>query len=313
MFEKEIKKVLQHHQKKLKIKDLSKIKISLLGQGENNLNILVKVDNKKLNFRINQRPEIEKNVKREFTFLKKLAKGIGPKPFFFDGSKAIIPHIFSIVSYIEGKKIKKWTKRHLQLHAKALKRLHKKKYSYCLHKEKKESSIDIVSHFKGVLKTYPQISKENQIPEITSLMRIFVQSNALLFSNLKQFSIFHGDLNIDNILFSKNSVKYIDWEWGGIGDPASDLVRHFMLVPNTDPGMITLKGERLEYFFEQYGMSKSFRKRVGFWYVYSRYFDLLYCVWAAKHPSKAKFSKEHYQKISNQLKPHLHKKLKLDI
>ena len=52
--------------------NVNSIKVSKLGVGENNISMLAKVGKKKLVFRIGLKKDLEKNMEREFNFLKKI-------------------------------------------------------------------------------------------------------------------------------------------------------------------------------------------------------------------------------------------------
>ncbi len=291
MYEKVIKEMVRERARTLGVvpKD---IMISRLGMGENNLNFLVITGGKKFVFRIGLRSRLESNMAREFKGLQMLPEGVGPKPLFIDRSKRTIPHVFSVLTYIEGKKADHWTKRHLSLHAKKLALLHKKTFPYASDLRRKSPKINLYRKFKRHVLDVSDVLHDPSVlhdPEVKSLlpkMSQYIKENATLVDSVTRFSVIHADLGIDNIIFLGDDVHYIDWEWMRISDPAIDLARFYYEDFGFLPWTIQLSGKRFDFFiseYERYSHDKTVRHRVSIWNTYFLFTDMLYNKWKIRH------------------------------
>lgn len=148
------------------------LKIKLLGIGENNINYLVSSFDKKIVYRIGLRKEFEKNLKREYDLLRYIPEGLAPKQIFFDKTKKIIPQVYSVISFLPGKHIKKWDECKLFLHAESLAKLHKKRYAKW-GRERFSKKLDLLKKVKKELKDYDQDFYDAD-PELTELMPKFL-------------------------------------------------------------------------------------------------------------------------------------------
>ncbi len=308
-----ILKSIKKNKNKLGFKQIKSIKVSKLGVGENNLSMLAIVNKKKITFRIGMRKKCQKNVKREFDFLKKLPKGYGPKPIFYDGSKKIIPHNYSVLTYVKGKQVKRWTKKHLRIHAKALAKLHKHKSNKCgLYSKDKKISLykellEEINDFKSVL-------NDKTAKKALPIIKKYIKDKDQYFTCMKRFSLIHYDPCVDNILFHKGKVRYIDWEYMGYGDNARDVSLLFYYGYRCMPWFINLEGKRFEYYLNtylKYNPDKTLRQRVFAWQVFHMLTDYLYILWKIKnyHKEKTGFDKKRYKKILKLMRKRLEKRI----
>jgi thiamine kinase-like enzyme len=275
--------------------------------GENNLSILAKVNDKiKLVFRIGLRKDLEKRMKYEFRMLRLLPHDIGPEPIYFDDSKKIINHAYMILSYVEGKATNRWGKKQLSLHAKKLALLHKKKYDFRGTPEEKHKKIDLMQKFREQAQGYGGMFSDKDIKPLLQNVSKFVKENNHYFTSQKKFSLIHGDGCKDNILFSKNDVHYIDWEFIQMGDPAEDLTRFFYQDIQVDPWFIKLNRKKLEYLLNEYlkyHKDKTLKERVIVWNAVLKFLDFLYFRWKVKHwrKERSQLPKKHYEKAAKKM------------
>ncbi|XPV69684.1 MAG: choline/ethanolamine kinase family protein [Halarcobacter sp.] len=187
--------------KNKKIKSLKKLK----NQGYCNINYKLNTTNKSYLVRVFKK-DTTVNISREFEYkIQKKAwkKSIASKPLYLDKEKT-----FMITSFLKGVHKYKLTKSELKKLIKNIKKLHKiksevkpydikkdfKNYALCL---KDESSKKII---KESLKELKKIKRYKKTKVTT-----------------------HHDLNPRNIIFYKNSIKFIDWEYVGVNDCFFDL------------------------------------------------------------------------------------------
>ena len=293
-----IRKIIENKKKYLKIKEIKTARMSILGQGENNLNYLITINNKKFILRISIRKDFEKNMKREFNSLKILPPGYGPTPLHFDKTNKIIPHHFEILTFIEGKLIKKWSNTHIKLHAKKLANLHKTKYPFWGTIYKKNKVFDIykflIKEIKGYKSDSPELFSNPEIQIITKKIKEYTKSKNHLFTSLKKFSLIHGDPSITNIIFKEKNVRYCDWEWLSFRDNAADVSLLFDPDYPLSPWKIKLTKKRLDHYLNTYistlndKKDKTIKERVFVWNMVFKYTDLLFFQWKLKNYKKQK-------------------------
>jgi len=143
------------------------------------------------------------NRKNEYKIQQKAyLKNIAAKPVFIFKNK------FMIYKFLKGKHIFSLDTNNIKLLSKSIKKLHNIKSDMKKHDLKKD-----LLYYKNILKD------KNSRPDIKKLKK----SIKKLKNYNKQFSIVHHDLNPKNVIFYKNSVKFIDWEYVGINDIYFDL------------------------------------------------------------------------------------------
>ena len=287
---KEIKKVIEKRKKQIGIDSINSIKISRIGTGESNLNFLVKVNNEKLLFRIALRKKVEKNMKKEFESLKKIPADFGPKPIYFDNSKKIIPKVYSILEYIEGKKIKRWNNKNIKLHFQKLAQLHKKKYSYWgrhFKQSKKPFNLYdcLIEDIKDFTEDSREALKDEDLKFLIPKMKEYIKSNDHLFTKMKKFSLCHRDPCLTNILLTKKGIRYIDWEYAAYWDNAYDLAMFFDPDYETKPWRLKLKKKKVDYLLNIYLRiikDKTLKKRLKVWHTYLKFDDVLFFKWKVR-------------------------------
>ncbi|MFH1917303.1 MAG: aminoglycoside phosphotransferase family protein [Nanoarchaeota archaeon] len=307
-----VKRIVSARLKDFKVGHISSLSVSRLGMGENNLNFLVAINKSRFVIRINLRPELEDNLEREFLALKCVPAGIGPMPVFIDRSKKIIPNAYSVLTYVEGKPVKNWTRKHLRLHAQKLAFLHKKTYPYWSDFVTKHKRLDIVKRYQGHVADFDMQFDKDSCSIIANVEK-YLEDHKHLFLSLSRFSLIHMDTCINNILFTKDDVKYIDWEWVRIRDPAEDLSRHYYPDFSLMPWAILLNGSRWEYFLDEYlklRKDKTLKERVKVWNTYYLLTDMLYFQWKIANFTKEKsdLSKKHYESAIRLMKRSLNKR-----
>lgn len=145
------------------------------------------------------------NISRDFEYKiqsKAFKKGIAAKPIYLDENKE-----FMIYEFLNGKHKKKLEKSELKDLVKTLKKLHKIKAN------------TKVMNLKDELKKYKYLKSI----EAKKSLAICKKELKNLEKYDKLIVICHHDLNPKNILFTKNSIKFIDWEYSGLNDAFFDL------------------------------------------------------------------------------------------
>jgi thiamine kinase-like enzyme len=228
----------------------------------------------------------EVDIGYEFSLLKQLPKGMVPEPIHIDTTCRSFPIPYMIISHIEGKRVLNWTDRQLRLHAKTLASLHKKKYPYCTYKRERYRSLDMQKilkrHVKVYCEKYPGFNKvlqDRDVQQVLPKMERYLENHHRLFDALKKFPIAHYDLNNSNMLFTNDSVVYLDWEYGEKGDPAYDLAHLFYPEGPELPDKIDLRG-RERILFGEYTRKtgdKTVWDRAMVWQAFFLFDRLLIC------------------------------------
>jgi len=146
------------------------------------------------------------NISREFEFYtQKIASKykIAPKPFVLDTKNALM-----VTEFVKGTHKVKLKNKELKVLVKTIKKFHSFKI--------KEKEYNIKKDFLDYRKTLKD----------TNSKRI-IQKSLIELKKIKKFKktlvLTHHDLNPKNIIFKKNKVKIIDWEYAGYNDLFFDL------------------------------------------------------------------------------------------
>jgi thiamine kinase-like enzyme len=162
----------------------------LENQGHSNLIYLLKTQNRSYLIR---KFQITLDRKAEFLIQKKaFLKNIAAEPILLDEKSGLM-----ITKYIEGKHQTKLSQQELKKLALLLKKLHKIKV------RQKQNSF-----------------KENFTFRDKKVKHAFM----VLEKEPKEYALGHNDLHAKNIIFTKNSIKLIDWEYARYSDIYFDLV-----------------------------------------------------------------------------------------
>lgn len=172
-------------------------------QGFNNISYLLRTAKKSYILRVFKSNE-SVNISRDFEFKtqsKAYKQNIAPKPIFLNEE-------FMIYEYSKGIHKTKLKKLDIKTLAKQIKKLHKIKVqarTYDLNNDLLNYKI----HLKD---------KES---------KKFIKESLNSLKKLKKFKkhlvLTHHDLNPKNIIFNKNNIQIIDWEYAGVNDRFFDL------------------------------------------------------------------------------------------
>lgn len=213
------------------------VSLSLLPQqGYCNVNYLALTQNNRYLVRKLQPNHIDRAFEYRVQ-VKAYQRAIAAKPFHFDLQNHLI-----ISAFLEGVHKHKLTPRQLRVLAVTLQKLHKIK----LRKARYTLKKDFSSHDAKAHKALRQVG---HMP--------------------KDLVLTHHDLNPKNILFHKNKVKFIDWEYTGIND------RYFDLAAIASEFKLSAKEER--YFLQRYFKNKPYHlKKLR---LYKKLYDILCAKW----------------------------------
>ena len=175
----------------------------LKNQGFNNISYLLKTTTNNYVIRVFKSND-SVNISREFEYeiqKKAYTMGIASKPIFLNEE-------FMIYEYKKGIHKTKLKNSDIKNLAKQIKKLHKIKT--------KAKTYD----FKSDLLNYKKILKDEKSKKIISES---LKSLKKLKKFKKELVLTHHDLNPKNIIFNKNKIKIIDWEYAGMNDSFFDL------------------------------------------------------------------------------------------
>ena len=177
----------------------------LKNQGFCNINYLLKTSKKDYLIR-KFKNDSTVNISRAYEYAiqeKAFQKDIAAQPLLLDEKNQ-----FMVCDFLKGKHKKTINKKEIQLLAKNIKKLHKIKSN--------EKEYDL----KKDLKNYKNILNN---PEAQTSINICKKELKKLKKYKKELVTTHHDLNPKNILFHKNTIKFIDWEYVGVNDKFFDL------------------------------------------------------------------------------------------
>jgi aminoglycoside phosphotransferase (APT) family kinase protein len=223
----------------LNIQSNKEIEVSLLGQGEYNVNFLfINPDNnKKLVLRLNTASQmnLDDQISYEFNVLKMLElSGRTPKPIFVDSSMDKLPYGLLVMEFLPGFPLD--YKTDLEIAASCLADIH------CVDFNVNNQLITPKNPLKAVLEECVEMSSKYLNSDIGDenikiiIKRLIEKSERSVLNideNLNKYHIINTELNSGNFLINgKGKNNYIiDWEKPILGEVEQDL-GHF-LAPTT--------------------------------------------------------------------------------
>jgi len=187
--------------KKEKLKKLKKLK----NQGTCNTIYKLTSNKKEYLIRVFKHTHQDANS-REFEFLiqkKAYLKGIAAKPYLLDKANSLM-----ICDFLQGKHKSKLKNKDLNNLVNTIKKLHSIKVN-----KKVYSLKDDFKYYKEILKDKKsQKTVKNSLKELKKIQKYKFEAVTS-----------HHDININNVLFHKNSLKLIDWEFACVNDLFFDL------------------------------------------------------------------------------------------
>lgn len=229
-------------------------RVEFLAEGNNNSNYRVYSSKGDFVLRIELGLQFN-NLEKEYNFLKKFS-GFGPKVFYFDSSRNLIPKAFLIEEFIKGKHIDIIDSNFLKIAGKWYKNLHSNTNSDNSRYSTDKYFFDLEEFFKN-----PAFSRYLEFRNILNeeweekLTRCFENAYEIsknyksLFEKLNQLSLTHGDPSNRNIFYSNRNIKFIDWEFAEYNLPESEL-SFFIWTHN-------LNKSQKDIFLKSYGYSFS--------------------------------------------------------
>lgn len=187
--------------KKEKILSLELLK----NQGFCNTNYVLQTSKQKYLIRV-FKSDNTVNISRKFEFRiqkKAYKKNIAARPYLLDEKNQLM-----ISEFLKGEHKYTLSNSEIKNLVKSLKKLHKIKT--------KEKPYNLKKDFNN----YSQILKDK---ESKNLIKSSLRSLKKVKNFEKTLVTTHHDLNPKNIIFFKNSIKIIDWEYAGVNDAFFDI------------------------------------------------------------------------------------------
>lgn len=279
-----IRDIVQAQQAALGLKRVDGLAATLLGQGEANLNVLLTLDDgRQLNLRIGMRGAASaETLRREFAILRLAPAGSAPQAYAADFSERLLPAPYLLLEYLPGSSKTDWTTADLARHARSLARLHTRTFPYHGDAEQPTAPpFDMLQRFDVALdywrRATPELLELAVSRRLLAPIRHFIAERQPLFAALNQFAVVHGDAHPLNVLFDGDQVRYIDWEWAALGDPAMDVAAIGWDISTA--WQFELTGNRLERFLAAYQEQRAdatLAERREVWMLFTMFFDQLY-------------------------------------
>lgn len=184
--------------------ELKKLK-KLKNQGLCNTIYKLTTNKKEYLIRVFNHTHLDENSREyEFSVQKKAyLKDIAAKPYLLDENNSLM-----ICEFLKGKHKEKLNKKDLNNLVGAIKKLHTIKISKKVYNLKKD-----FKYYKKILKDKKsQETVKNSLKELKKIQKYKFEAVTS-----------HHDINVNNVLFHKNSLKLIDWEFACVNDRFFDL------------------------------------------------------------------------------------------
>ncbi len=201
--------IVKRHRGSLDVQQhIDDVEVELIGQGEANLNLLVTVNrSQSFNLRIGLRDtESETTLQREYDILQLVPEGLAPRVYVLDFTRADLNQPYVLLQYLDGAVKRQWSISDLHAHARNLARLHQRKFEqHGAVGNLSAATFDFRYRFEVALDYWQ--THHAYLFDIPILQRLiptiqqFVAANNHLFTDLRRFTIVHGDAHPLNIVF----------------------------------------------------------------------------------------------------------------
>ncbi|ALU40091.1 hypothetical protein AS188_10450 [Kocuria flava] len=273
--------------------------VRLLGQGESFAAWLLEAGGQRVVVRIARRPvaELPRPMGEEFHGLSLVSAGIGPQALVLEESADNpLGAPYMVVSFVPGRILPpgEWTPALVRAHAQQMAGLHAQRFDRCgditAPVEERRERVDIAGQFSAGLDwwadNHPAVLAEPDVTRLARAVGAYLRDAQKTFDRLESFALIHGDLMLPNILVDGDTtVRYIDWEWSEIGDPAQDLAYLGGLI-TVDPWHLPMTRARTRDLIEVYLAASEHRAATGTveevlvrrdaWEVYERFLTSLH-------------------------------------
>ena len=224
--------------KSLRLSQAAKIlSVSRLELGEANLNFLVTTDQGNYVLRINMDPVSQSKTVSEYEMLRALeGRGIAPRAFVLDQSKAPFGANFLVVEYVEGRPLSEAETRHISAESAAkLARLVAGVHSLDLRLIPRVIPARGQTYDSWIMRMEGEIAYIRSNRERRSLGGRFDDLLDHAFAKVKKVAgetgfsnvvtAGHGDVCAQNVIVQARSgvLRLIDWENFGLWDPAAEI------------------------------------------------------------------------------------------
>ncbi|MSR85815.1 aminoglycoside phosphotransferase family protein [Candidatus Woesearchaeota archaeon] len=285
---------LKQAQKISQLLDCSLIDYRFLAKGNHNWNYLLHTDKRNLILRMENNAQF-KNLKKEYTLLRKLKSGLGPKVFLFDKSHKIVPTNYLIEEYIVGKHPQKITEDFLLSMAQWFKQLHK-----ITKHTSSEFSLDsaLKPYYRNYLKYKHHIKDKRLLQQLEYTInkaKEICTKNKSIFKNRRKRVLLHNDSSRENIFYKKGLVQLIDWEFASYGFPERELV---YFIDSYD-----LLEEQKRIFLKEYGYptNASAQKQLQAYFIIHLCSSVGYSLWRLDLLKNTKEKKETITRLKKDL------------
>jgi len=270
------------------------VKFSFLASGKHNANYSIETKGKKYVLRIENNPQF-KNLKREYALLRTLKPGLGPKAYFLNTSRKIMPFDYFVEEFIEGKPPKVLRDKFIIHMARWLKKLHSGTKP-----SKKHSLLRTIKPYFRNVRNHMDVLSNDIVDELVPLMKrvsSYCRKNDDIFGRRSKISLLHRDLSRENIIYDGKNITLLDWEFSRYDFPEWDLVYIIKSLKFND------RQENL--FLRTYGYPTAKRGELLIISLLNTCGDAGYSVWRLGLVKQGKLSKK--------LKAHILRRLNRDI
>ncbi len=271
---------------RLGLRAVGTARVSLIGTGESYAAWRVRVPGaESLVIRIARRAAggMARPMADEFAAMGLVPPGLGPRPVLLEESSGPFGAPFMVTGYVPGRTVGPagWTDELLTAHARQMAVLHAEPHP--IGNPPPSLTAKLAESLETWRRFHPRVFDDPEVTRLTGLVERHAAAAGPVFARLDRLALVHGDLAVPNIVVDRGTPRYVDWEWGRIGDPARDLA-HLGGSIAAAPWHLDLPAERIELLLRAYvaaageaaGSLEDLRVRRDAFEVYQRFISCLY-------------------------------------
>ncbi len=287
------------------------VRIATIGRGESHLNLKLDADlstdlaapsdrRRTVVLRLSHRFDGAETLHREFAALERAPAGLAPRVYALDDAVDLLPRPGLLLEWVPGTSTAgwtagDWTPARLRAHAAGLARIHARTSErWGDVRPTRRAPMRMSALFDEALAwwrdNHPEATAIPRVARLLPRVRSQLAASDASFEALARFAFRHGDACAPNLLVdgppAAPTVRYVDWEWAGYGDPAHDLA-HLFWPLDVPPWQVALPDAALEVFLAAYEAARlrlepdapadpGLRARREAWIGYLMFFDHLH-------------------------------------
>lgn len=201
----------------------------------------------------------------EYEALRRIPAGLGPRCIRLQTDAEELGSPFIVTTWVPGgpRPAHAWSDDDLRACARRLAALHAHRHTGAGQlagpPARRRGQVSILADLDADLRWWRRLRPDvvAQVEDLLPAVRTRLEATEAALEGLRTFSVVHGDLAPANVLFddADGGVRFIDWKWAEVSDPARDLAALGGTVPHGELALL-LTPDRIALLVDAYAAAR---------------------------------------------------------